>query len=273
MKKLVYIFLVTILFVSCSEYQKVLNKGTNADRYKMAEDLYKNGDYKKAIPLFEKLAGPYSGKPQMERIQYMTADSYYNTKDYSLSSYYFSKFITNYPTSSKVEEAAYLSSHSYYMAAPKYSLDQKDTYKALEAYQNFINTYPQSDKVEEANKYYTELSKRLEKKDFEVARQYYHTEYYAAAITAFNIFNEEHLGSVYKEDATYYKFKSAYELGMKSVLSKKQERLENAKTEFDKFKKLYPESDKLKEMNVLVSNIDKEILKSKESISLIESSN
>ena len=273
MKKLVYIFLVTVLFVSCSEYQKVLNKGKNADRYKMAEDLYKNGEYKKAIPLFEKLAGPYAGKPQMERIQYMTADSYYQVGDYSLSSYYFSKFITNYPTSSKVEEAAYLSSHSYYKAAPKYSLDQKDTYKALEAFQNFINAYPQSDKIIEANKHYTELSKRLEKKDFEVAKQYYHTEYYEAAITAFNIFNEEHLGSDYKEDALYYKFKSAYELGMKSVLSKKQDRLGNAKTEFDKFKKLYPESDKLKEMDVLVNNVNKEILKSKEAISLIESSN
>ncbi len=272
MKKLVYIFLITILFVSCGEYQKVLNKGKNVDRYKMAEDLYKAGEYKKAIPLFEKLTGPYAGKPQMERIQYMIADSYYKTKDYSLSSYYYVKFITNYPTSSKVEEAAFLSAHSYYMASPEYSLDQKDTYKAMEAYQNYINTYPRSERVEEANKYYKELLTRLEKKDFEVAKQYFHTEYYNAAIAAFDIFNEEHLGSIYKEDAMYYTFRSSYELGMHSVLSKKGQRLTAAKLEYEKFKKLYPESNKLKEMDDLVVNIDREVQRSKENIVLIESS-
>lgn len=271
MKNLLYIFFLTTLFVSCSEYQKVLNKGKNVDRYKLAEDLYKKGEYKKAIPLFEKLAGPYAGKPQMERIQYMTADSYYKTEDYSLSSYYFSKFITNYPTSTKIEEAAFLSARSYYLAAPKYSLDQKDTYKALEAFQNYINTYPESERIVEANKFYEDLTGRLEKKDFEVARQYYHTEYYKSAITAFEIFNEEHLGSIYKEDAMYYSFKSSYELGMHSVLTKKGKRLIDAKLEYEKFKKFFPESNKMKEMDDLVSNIDREIEKSKENISLIES--
>ncbi len=272
MKKLVYIFLIAILSVSCGEYQKVLNKGKNVDRYKMAEDLYKEGEYKKAIPLFEKLAGPYAGKPQMERIQYMTADSYYKTEDYALASYYYAKFITNYPASSKIEEAAFLSAHSYYMASPDYSLDQKDTYKAMEAFQNFIITYPDSEKTEEANKYHKELSNRLEKKDFEVAKQYYHTEYYQSAIAAFDIFNEEHLGSIYKEDAMYYTFKSSYELGIHSVLSKKGQRLEDAMLEYEKFKKLYPDSKRIKEIDVLVANIDREINKSKENIALIESS-
>ncbi len=257
MKKLVLVLLMAVSLISCSEYSKVLNKGKNAERYKLAEELYKKGEYKKAIPLFEKLTGPYAGKPQMERIQYMIADSYFQNKDYSLSSYYFSKFITNYPKSSKVEEAAFLSAYSLYLTAPKYSLDQTDTYKALEALQSYINNYPNSARLADANKYYDVLTRRLEKKDFEVAYQYYHTEYYKAAMVAFDIFNEEHLGSVYKEDAIYYKFKAAHDLAINSVLSKKKQRLLDAKEIYSKFKKEYPESKHLKEMDSLMKDVDK----------------
>ena len=273
LEKLVFTLVLVILFSSCGEYNKVLNKGKNADRYKMAVELYEKEDYKKAIPLFEKLVGPYAGKPQMERIQYMTADSYYKTEDYALSSYYFSKFIVNYPESSKVEEAAFLGAKSYYLASPKYSLDQQDTEKALLAFQNYIDTYPNSELISEANVIYKDLITRLEKKDFEVAKQYYHTEKYNAAITAFDSFNEEHLGSVFKEDALYYKLKANYDLGMKSILSKKEQRLIDAKLAYNKFQKSFPDSKKMKEANNMLKQIDEELEKTKEELSTISQNN
>jgi len=273
MNKLLFTLLLVILFSSCGEYNKVLNKGKNADRYKMAAELYEKGDYKKAIPLFEKLVGPYAGKPQMERIQYMTADSYYKTEDYALSSYYFSKFITNYSESSKVEEAAFLAAKSYYLASPKYSLDQQDTEKALAAFQSYIDTYPNSELISEANVIYKDLVTRLEKKDFEVAKQYYHIEKYNAAITAFDSFNEEHLGSVFKEDALYYKLKATYDLGMKSILSKKEQRLLDAKYAYTKFQKSFPDSKKMKEANNMLKQIDKELENTKLQLSTISQNN
>ena len=259
MKSLVIALLLMLLISSCSEYHKVLNKGKNAERYAMAERLFNEGNYDKAIPLFEKVIGPYAGKPQLERIQFMIAKSSYEVEDYGLASYYFTKFINNYPKSTKLKEAAFLSAKSFYMAAPKYSIDQQDTYKALEAFQNYINDYPNSELSSEANKYHRELTYRLELKDFEVAKQYYHTEYYVSAITAFETFNEEHLGSVLKEDALYYKFKSSYELGMNSAIVKKSSRLKDAKTAYNKFEKAFPESKKMKEMQNNLEQINKEI--------------
>ncbi len=273
LNKLVFTLLLVILFSSCGEYNKVLNKGKNADRYKMAVELYEKEDYKKAIPLFEKLVGPYAGKPQMERIQYMTADSYYKTEDYGLSSYYFSKFIVNYPESSKVEEAAFLAAKSYYLASPKYSLDQQDTEKALVAFQSYIDTYPNSELISEANVIYKKLVTRLEKKDFEVAKQYYHIEKYNAAINAFDSFNEEHLGSVFKEDALFYKLKATYDLGMKSILSKKEQRLLDAKYAYNKFYKSFPDSKKMREANNMLKQIDKELERTKGELSTISQNN
>ena len=80
MKKIIVLFLVTVTFLSCSEYQKVLNKGTVADQYKMATSMYEAKKYGRSITLFEKVTPSYRGKPQMERIQFMISDAYYQTK-------------------------------------------------------------------------------------------------------------------------------------------------------------------------------------------------
>lgn len=269
MKKLAFLFMLTIMLGSCGEYHQVLNKGKNTEKYQLAVDMYEEKDYKKAIALFEKIMGPYANKPQMERIQYMISDCYFQTENYTMASYYFSKFITNYPESSKVQDAAYFSAKSYYLAAPKYSRDQEDTYKALTAYQNFIDKYPQSELIEEANKDYAELNRKLQFKDFEVARQYYHTERYKAAIQAFDTFNEDHLGSEFKEESYYYSFKSAYELGMKSILSKKEERISEALLSHRKFQKTFPESEKLKEVDQLGLKLQEELIKTKELLATV----
>jgi len=269
MKKIVFILVLALLLGSCAEYNKVLNKGKNTEKYQMAVDMYEKQEYKKAIALFEKIMGPYANKPQMERIQFMISDCYFQTENYTMASYYFSKFITNYPESTKVQEAAYFSAKSYYLASPKYSRDQEDTYKALTAYQNFIDKYPKSELIEEANKDYAELNRKLQFKDFEVARLYYHREKYNSAIQAFETFNEDHLGSEFKEEAYYYTFKSTYELGMRSVLSKKEERISDALLSHRKFQKTFPESEKMKEVDALGLKLQEELIKTKELLATI----
>jgi outer membrane protein assembly factor BamD len=253
------ILLVTIGLSSCSEYYKVLNKGTAQMQYKMATKMYEEQNYNKAIQLLEKITPFYRGKPQMERVQYMISQAHYNTKQYTLSSYYFDKFVKNYPKSSKVEEAAYLSARSYFLASPVYSLDQKDTYEAINALQNFIYKYPDSDKIEEANKSISDLTEKLEKKFFEIAKQYYHTGDYIAAITAFENFLEEFLGTDYKEEALYLKFMASYELAVKSYIYKKEIRLKDAVKSHEKFKRNFPESKYLIETEKLLLTLNDEI--------------
>ena len=269
-EKIVIVVMAVVLLSSCGEYQKVLNKGKAEDQYKMATSLFEEGKYNKAITLFEKIIPAYARKPQLERIQYMVAMANYNTKNYDLASYYFNRFISNYPNSSKIEEASYLVAHSYYLATPKYSRDQKDTQKALQALQNFIDKYPSSDKIESTNKYFEDLTHRLEKKSFEIAKQYYHIEDYKAAIMSFDNFVLDHIGSSYKEDALYYKFKAANDLAIKSVLSKKEKRLKVAIAAQAKFKKNFPDSEKMKEVTKLNDNLNKELIETKELIQKIK---
>ena len=255
----IFILLITIGVSSCGEYQKVLNKGTVEKQYQMATKLYEEQKYSKSIQLFEKITPSYRGKPQMERIQYMVAQAHYNTKQYTLAAYYFDKFVKNYPKSSKLEEGAYLSAHSYYLASPIFSLDQKDTHEAINAMQNFIFKYPNSSNIADANKYVKELIQKLEEKSFEIAKQYYHTQDYIAAIVAFDNLLSEYLGTSFKEEALYLKFKSAYELGINSFFAKKEDRLNNAIKIHERFKRSFSNSAYLKETEKLLTNLTKEL--------------
>ena len=263
-KNLLYIAFVGLLFTSCSEYQKVLNKGTVAEQYAMATKQYEAKKYNKALALFEKITPSYSGKPQMERIQFMVAQSNFNTKSYDLAGYYFNRFTQNYPKSSKKEEAAYLSAYSYMLASPVYSLDQADTDKALNAFQSFIDAYPNSKRLPEANKYYKEIRYKLQKKAFEIAKVYYTTagydpaRNYTAAIQAFDNLLEEYLGSEFKEEALYYRLKAAHDLALKSTNRRKGDRIKDAIKAYDKLKRNFPKTKYLEDSNKMLATLEKE---------------
>ncbi len=259
-KLLAIFFIGALLLSSCGEYQRVLNKGTSEEQYKMATKLYETKQFSKALRLFEKVTPVYRGKPQMERIQYMVAQSNFNTKNYTLSGYYFDRFTQNYPNSSKKEEAAFLSAYSYKLASPRYSVDQTDTKKALLAFQQFINDYPTSLRLDEANKHYKELRFKLETKDFEIAKTYYRTaavDYrnYRAAITAFENLLGEYLGTSYKEEALFYIFKAYHDYVLISFDAKKVERIKEAMTAYERLVNTFPKTKHIKEVNEMLQTL------------------
>ncbi|PQJ78066.1 outer membrane protein assembly factor BamD [Polaribacter porphyrae] len=262
-KNLAFLVLFSLMIFSCGEYQKVLNKGTAEEQYKMATKMYETKKYAKALRLFEKIMPAYRGKPQMERIQFMIAQSNFNEKNYPMSGYYFDRFTKSYPKSSKKEEASFLSAYSYKLASPVFSKDPTDTKKALEAFQTFINTYPNSDKIEEANKHYKELRYKMQKKYFEIAKVYYTTaDYdlrnYKAAIQAFDNLLSDYLGSEFKEEALFYRLKAAHDFVLKSTDRRKPERIKDAIEAYEKLKRNFPETQYLEESNEMFATLKKE---------------
>ncbi|KRP26008.1 MAG: hypothetical protein ABS28_05485 [Cryomorphaceae bacterium BACL22 MAG-120619-bin32] len=262
-KNLMLLAFLSFLLFSCGEYQKVLNKGTVEDQYKMAVKMYEIKKYGKAIRLFEKITPAYRGKPQMERIQFMVAQSNFNEKNYTIAGYYFDRFAKNYPSSSKLEEASFASALSYKLASPEFSKDPTDTNKALEAFQSFINTFPTSEKIDEANQHYKELRYKLQKKYFEIAKTYYTTaDYdmrnYKAAIQAFDNLLSDYLGSEFKEEALLYRLKAAHDFVLKSYDRRKPERIKDALEAHEKLIRNYPESKYLEEAKKIYATLNKE---------------
>lgn len=150
----------------------------------------------------------------------MYAQSLYQTKQYYLAGHQFTSFTGSYPKSQKIEEAAFLGAKCFVQLSPVYSLDQIDTYKAIEKLQDFIDSYPNSEYLAEANVLAKELREKLEKKAFESAKQYNTIGNYQSAIVAMDNFIFNYPGTPYKEKALYYKLSSAYELAINSVRQK-----------------------------------------------------
>ena len=229
MKKNILLFFISIVIFSCSPYQKALKSEDVAVKYELATKLYEKGKYDKAIRLFDQIAPSYRGKPQAEKMFYMYSQAYYKTKQFYLAAYQFEKFASSYPKSEKIEEASFLSAQCFSKLSPRYSLDQVDTNKAIDKLQAFIDAYPTSQYLEESNKIIKVLREKLEKKAYEIARNYNTISDYKSALVALDNFVADYPGTPYKEDALYYKFDSAYKLAINSIPSKMQERLTSSK--------------------------------------------
>lgn len=227
------------------------------------DSLYEDGKYKKALKLMEQIVPAYRGKPQAEALMFKYANTFYNLEDYYLAGYQFERFETSYPKSDSVEVAAYKSAKSYYELSPRFSLDQTDTQKALEKLQGYINKYPNSDKRIEANALVKELREKLEKKDFEVARQYLDTAEslgtFVPAIEAFDNFIADHPGSKYRKDAFFGRMQAQYLLAINSVPSKVEDRLNAAKKYYDSFLKYYSNTELKADADVMLQDIEKRL--------------
>lgn len=256
MRVFVSIVLVGVFLGSCSPYQKVLKSEDVGEKFHYADSLYNAGKYRKALKLMEQIVPAYRGKPQAEKLMFIYADTYYNLEDFYLAGYQFDRFTISYPSSQKVEEAAFKSAKSYFELSPRYSLDQKDTYTALDKLQGFINNYSESEYLVEANALVAELITKLERKRFEVAKQYYHTRDYKAAIKAFDNFILDFPGSEFRKEAYYLRFEAAYTLAINSFPSLQEERLLESKRYYNSFNRYYPESDRKADADKILEDIE-----------------
>lgn len=208
----------------------------------------------------EQIVPSYRGKPQGEKLMFIYSNTYYNLKDYYLAGYQFERFAQAYPQSDSVEIAAFKSAKSFYYLSPRFSLDQKDTDKALDKLQDYINAFPNSDKRMEANELVAELQQKLEKKEYSTAKQYLHIEDYKAAIEAFDNFITDNPGSIYRKDAFYGRFESAYKLALNSIPSLVQERLITAKGYYRNFIKYYQDTDLALKANQMNEDLESRLI-------------
>ncbi|MDA9602720.1 outer membrane protein assembly factor BamD [Flavobacteriaceae bacterium] len=241
---------------SCSDYQKLLNSDNASEKYKQAEVFYNSGEYRKANRLLEQIIPKYRGKPQAQRIIFFFAESYFQIKSYNLAAYQYENFVKSFPKSDRIQEASFKAAKSYYYQSPTFSLDQEETYTAIEKLQVFINLYPNSEYSSEANQMISELQVKLEKKDFEIAKQYYTIRDYRAAIKTNDNFIASFPGTKFREEALFTKFISLYEIAINSVIYKKEDRLKELQQQFNLILRYYPDSvfkedldDKMKKIN------------------------
>ena len=239
------------LATSCGEYQEVLKSKDLDFKFGKAVEYYEASEYNKAYPIFDELITLYRGTEKAQEVYFYYANTLYLQKDYILAGYHFKNFYKTFPQNEQADEAAYLTAYCYYLEAPTHSLDQAYTFKAINELQLYINTHPGSDKIDLCNEYMEDLRGRLELKSYQIAKQYYKTRKYKAAMTAFTTTLSEYPDTPYREEAMYLKAKAAFKLAENSVAELQEERFIEANTALNDLEEIYPESEYLPELRKL----------------------
>ena len=256
------IFSIIFILGSCSDYYKLTNKKSEAtpDQKKDAAfAYYEKGDYLKAITLFEDVMSYYTLTVEGERMYFTYCMANFKMEDFFLAGYYFKRFIRKYPTSKNTEEALYLSSICSVKNSPEFSLDQTETYNALDQLQIFVDQYPNSNRIDSCNIIMDDLRAKLELKQFKYAQLYYRTENYKSAVVALEETLEKYPESAYKEEVYYLLVMSNYKLAINSIRDKKMERLNNTLKSYRTFVAAFPDSRKLVELESVKKQTEKEI--------------
>lgn len=254
----IYVLLVTaaLSLSGCNGFQKVM-KSTDLDyKYTKGVEYYENGKYAYALEIFDELLNLYRGTLKAQDVYYYYCSTLYQMEDYILAGYHFKTLYQTFPSHAKAEESAFLAARCYYLEAPKYSLDQSYTYKAINELQLFINTHPGSQYISECNTMIDELRMKLERKSYEIAYQYYRTERFKAAVTSFNNTLNDFPDTPFREKAMFYRLKSTYYLAERSVEDKQAERFREARTAYLDFIRAYPESEFREDADDVKEKID-----------------
>ena len=103
------------------------------------------------------------------------------------------------------------------------------------------------------------MREKLEQKAFENAKQYNKISDYKSAIVALDNFVSDYPGTPFKEQALFYKFDSTYQLAINSVLAKKEERLDDAKTAYQNLNKFNSSSEYKKQADEMLAKINNDL--------------
>ena len=91
------------LLAGCSGYNKVLKSTDVEYKYAKAKEYYEDGEYSKALSLFDELGTLFHGSSRSEEAQVYIDNCHYNLKDYYFSNYYYKNFAKNYTSSPRAE--------------------------------------------------------------------------------------------------------------------------------------------------------------------------
>jgi len=270
-KQVTSLFLIStvmlLLFTSCrSEFERVRTSGDPALLYKKSLEYYDNQEYQRAQTLMELVISSYRGRKEAEEITFKYAYTYYHLQSYILASYYFKNFAQTYGTSPYRQEAEFMSAYSNYQLSPTYRLDQSYTKTAIDEFQLYVNTYPESDRVEECNQLIDEMRAKLERKALESGKLYYELTRYSAAINSLENTLKDYPDTDDHELIRLYIIRSAFELAENSIITKREERYEEAQQLAEEFLDRYANSSNLREVKnirekaiVEIKNLEKNV--------------
>jgi len=257
--RFVLYLLLSIVLVSCGEYEKLLKSTDYELKLTKLKEYYEQGKYAKVTELINQVIPVYRATDEAEKLTWINAQCYLNMKDYMMAGVEFKNYSDMYAYGEHLEEAVFMAAMCKYYLSPRPELDQSYTREAIEGFQIFIGRFPSSPKVQDASKYIDELSEKLARKAFVSARLYYDMKQYKAAVISLENCINKYPASKYREEMMYLKLNALYLYAQNSVPSKQIERYQNTLDDYLSFIEEFPKTSYYKEVANIFQAVNKKL--------------
>lgn len=244
--------LMVLLLASCGEYNKILKSRDPEEKYTYAKKYFDEKKYGRTTTLLEEILTSYTGTSKEQEILYLLGQSYFLNKDYTTATIYYNRYVAKFPKGEFTELARFNSAYGLYLDSPDARLDQSNTIKSIQGFQDFLEYYPQSDKAPEAQNKMFEMQEKLAYKEYLSARLYYNlglymgNNYESCVVTSREAL-KSYPFSAFVEEFQILIVRSKYELAANSVEEKKPVRYRELMDEHFNYKNMFPTGKYLKE--------------------------
>ena len=257
----IFIALMLLTTVSCSEYNKLLKSGSNKQKYDKALEYFNAGKYSRSLTLFKDIEHIFSQSDQADTVAFYTSLCSYKMGDFETSSQQFDEFRRRFGRSPFLEESEYYFAKGFYYLSPKPENDQSFTFQAMQAISEYLDRYPKSQKRDELLENMVELRQKLYDKAFLNAKLYYDVGYYNSAVTALQNAIDMYPESGHREELAYLIVSAHCLYARNSVASLQRQRYLDTQNAYYNFVDQYPDSKYKKEVDKMLEEAKKHLAK------------
>lgn len=248
MKKLFVLIAVTAVMISyCGKKPQIILPASQ--QFTKAKGLYDKGKYYKAQLEFENLIYTYPGNTVIDTAQYYMGMCYYEDKDYGLAIGELKRLLTIYPGSELADDAQFYVAMSHYKMSPKYTLDQNETYRAIEEFSSLIANYPVSEFRDDSRTNLKELENKLAQKSYKAAELYLKLNDYKSALVYFAYVRDNFSSTDWAIRSFFYSGVAQFELN----------KTDEAKDIFEKFLQGFSDHELALEAKSMLDKVNKKV--------------
>ena len=190
--KRVYLVLLVVVFLlsGCKMWlpwsKKVDTARTTPEGiYQQGLEKYQNGDYKKAVELFQRVKEEYPLSPLAIMAEMGIADAYFSDKQYLEANLAYSEILNLHPTNENLPYVMYQIGMCHFNEITTTDRDPSEAFKAIQEFERLMARFPNSKFSFMAEKMARNCRKTLGEQEFYVGEFYFNIKEYRAALHRF----------------------------------------------------------------------------------------
>lgn len=167
--------LIVMMLAGCPSlwHSDTVVKNASADElYREAEDLYKNKDYSRAVEALERLKSGHPDFKKMAEVHLKIADALFNNGSYDKAIARYSQFAELYPSHKETSRAKYYTALAYFNQIKPTDRDSSAIHGATSAFKALVDDPQAGEWGKKANEKLQECRKKLAEKEWDKVRTY-----------------------------------------------------------------------------------------------------